>query len=92
MVVAHGLPSFVAYGVYLGEVVAPVFLLLGIRSRIAAGVIVIDMGVALWLAHAGALLKFGKEGGLLIELPLLYLVSALAVLLLGSGRYALRPD
>ena len=34
MVVAHGMPSFVAYGVLVGEVVAPLMLLLGFHARI----------------------------------------------------------
>lgn len=92
MVTAHGLPSFVAYGVYVGEVVAPMLLLLGLWSRLAAGIIAIDMAMALWLAHATALFRLGKEGGLMLELPLLYLTVAISIALLGSGRYAIRPD
>ncbi|MBE1851196.1 DoxX family protein, partial [Escherichia coli] len=33
---AVGLPGFIAYGVYIGEVVAPVLIILGIFTRPAA--------------------------------------------------------
>ena len=36
MVVAHGLPGFVAYGALVGEVLAPLMLLFGFYARIGA--------------------------------------------------------
>ena len=91
-VTAHGLPSAVAYGVYLGELLAPIAVLLGIFTRPAAAIVAVDMIVAVWLAHTGDLFHLGKAGGYALELQALYLVGALALALLGSGRYAVRPD
>ena len=55
MVTAHGMPSFVAYGVLVGEVVAPLMLLLGFYARIGGLLIAINMlfaiGLALSLIH-----------------------------------------
>jgi putative oxidoreductase len=86
--VTHGLPSVLAWLVYLGEVVAPIFVLIGIATRPAAVVIFINMAVAIWLAHAGQLFTLGKSGGWAVELDALYGFGALAIALLGTGRYA----
>ena len=46
---SHHLPMFVGYGVYVAEVVAPVLLILGILTRLAALVIVFELFMALVL-------------------------------------------
>src|SRR5262245_11396046 len=51
------LPEAIRYGVFVGEIVAPVFLLIGFWTRIAAVVLMGNMIVAVWLRHADA---FGK--------------------------------
>jgi len=50
-VVALGLPEFVAYGVYVGEVVAPVLLILGVLSRVGGVLVVINMLFAVVMVH-----------------------------------------
>jgi len=87
---AHNLPTFVAYGVYLGEVVAPILLILGILTRPAALLIAIDMLMALYLVVDGHAFELQKQGGGLgAEVQFLYLFAAIAIALLGSGRFAL---
>ena len=49
-----GLPGFLAYGVYLGEVVAPLMMMLGVGARAGAALVVVNMLVALGLVHLGA--------------------------------------
>lgn len=83
-----GLPSFLAYGVYLGEVVAPLMMMLGVGARAGAALVVVNMLVALGLVHLGDLLAMTKQGGWALELQGLYLFGALAVVLLGAGRYS----
>jgi putative oxidoreductase len=90
-VTAHGLPSFVAYGVYVGEVLAPAAMILGVLTRAAGLVFATNMAVAVWLAHSETLLHLGKGGGYALELQLLYFIGGLTVALFGPGRYALRP-
>jgi putative oxidoreductase len=84
-----GLPSFVAYGVYLGEVVAPLLLIAGLCTRAAAAVVAVNMLFAFALVHTGDLFNLSKTGGWALELQGLYFVTALAVALLGAGRYSL---
>lgn len=85
MVVKAGLPAFVAYGVYIGEVLAPLLLLLGLLVVPAALLIAANMVVALILVHVPHFLQLSKSGGWALELQAFFLVTALVVAL-GHGR------
>ncbi|WP_297442367.1 DoxX family protein [Sulfurimonas sp.] len=87
LTIGVGLPSFFAYGVYVGELIAPIFVILGLYARFASGIIAINMLMAIYLAY-GFSLTLSKYGGLAWETPLVFLVMSLLVVLLGSGRYA----
>ncbi len=89
VVAQAGLPSILAYGVYIGEVVAPILLLLGIWTRVGALIIVINMIVALALVHLGQLMSLADTGGWALELQGMYLGAALAIALLGAGRFGM---
>lgn len=89
MVTAKGWPAFIAYGVYLGEVVAPILLILGLFTRPAALLVVVNMIVAILLAHAHQLGEITANGGWRLELQGLFLFGALAIALQGAGRYSL---
>ncbi len=89
MVTGAGLPGFVAYGVYIGEVLAPILLIAGFYSRIAAVVIAINMVFAIALAHAGEIFQLGKQGGWALELQGMFLFTAIAVALIGPGRFSI---
>lgn len=83
-----GLPPILAYGVFIGEVLAPLLLIAGVWTRTASLVIVVNMIVAIALMHGADVAKLSRSGGWAIELQALYLALALAVALLGPGRYA----
>ena len=89
MITSAGLPAFIAYGVYIGEVIAPILVLLGWYSRIGAALIAINMLFAIGLAHAGEIFTIGKTGGWAIELQGMFLFTAIAVALIGPGRYSI---
>ena len=85
-----GLPAWLAYGTYVGEVLAPVLVILGLWARPAALIIAFDMFMAIFLARRGDVAKINPAGGgWAIELELMFLVAALAVALAGSGRFGL---
>jgi putative oxidoreductase len=86
----HGLPTFFAYGVFVGEVIAPLMIILGYQTRIGALLIVFHMLVALALVHTGQLLSLASTGGWALELQGFFLFTALAVIFLGPGRYKLK--
>lgn len=86
------LPEMLAYGVYLGEIIAPLMIILGIFSRIGGLLIAGTMVFAIVLVHSNELFSLTEHGGLALELQLFYLLMGLAVFLLGSGRIAVKPD
>ncbi|ART47495.1 DoxX family protein [Acidovorax carolinensis] len=89
MVASYGLPGVLGYLVYVGEVLAPLLLIVGLWTRPAALVVVINMIVAILLAHMGQLGQLGKSGGWALELQGFFLFTAVAVALLGGGRFGL---
>ena len=91
LVSGQGLPEILAYGVYVGEILAPLFLLLGWKSRLWAAVIAVNMTVAIYLTQSKALLSLGTHGAWAVEVPMFDLLSALAIVFLGSGKYAVEP-
>lgn len=84
-----GLPGVLGYGVYIGEVVAPLLILIGVYTRAAALVVAINMIVALMLVHTSQIFTRNDTGGWAIELQMLYFGTAIAIALLGAGRYSL---
>lgn len=89
MVAQAGLPQFVAYGVYIGEVIAPLLIVLGIATRASAIVFAINCIVAASLAHASDIFALNGAGGWAVELLGLYFFGALALVFTGGGKYAI---
>lgn len=88
-VTSAGLPAFLAYGVYVGEVLAPLLVIAGFYSRIGALVIGINMLFAIGLVHRAEFFTLNQTGGWAIELQAMFLFTAVAVALLGPGRYGI---
>ncbi|MGB9430420.1 MAG: DoxX family protein [Gammaproteobacteria bacterium] len=88
MVTVHHWPAFVAYGVYLGEVLGPLLVILGLYARIGGLLILIDLIVAVLLVHGVNIFHLNGSGGWIIELELFYGLGGLAILLLGAGKYS----
>jgi putative oxidoreductase len=89
MVRANGLPEFIAYGNLIGEVVAPIFMILGYKGRIAALVVAFNMLASILIAHRDIVFARNDFGGWMIELNVFYMMTALAVFFAGSGKYSL---
>jgi putative oxidoreductase len=83
-----GLPGALAYGVYVGEVLAPLLVIISFYSRIGALVIVISMLFAIGLAHSGDVFSISNTGGWAIALQAFLLLTAVAVALIGPGKFA----
>ncbi len=82
LVVSAGLPAFVAYGVLVGEVLAPLLVLANRFVAPAALVMAFNMVVAVALVHSSQLLTLGRSGGWALELQGLYFFGSLAIALL----------
>ncbi len=89
LVATNGWPSALAYGVYIGEIVAPTLIILGVLTRPAALVLAFNMVIAVYLAHSHQLLQLTKTGGWFLELQAFFLLGALCIALLGAGRFSL---
>jgi putative oxidoreductase len=89
LTVSAGLPEFLAYGVYVGEVIVPVLILLGVYARVASLVLALNMCFAIFLAYGSSLFKLGEHGSPSFELPFLYLIMSLLIFVFGSGKYAI---
>lgn len=86
---AIGLPAFIAYGVYVGEVVTPLLVIIGWRTRLAAALMSVTMIAVLFLGHANEIFPLSEFSWWGIELQTLFLLNCLAVVCLGAGKFAL---
>ena len=89
LVLAQGWPAWIAFGVFIGEIVAPALLIVGVVTRAAALTVVFNMVLAIYLAHSAQLFSLTKTGGWVLELQGMFLISALVIALLGAGRFSL---
>lgn len=92
MLVEKGLPGFVAYGVLVGEILAPILLIVGFRTRIAALIFAFNCLVAVLIAHSADIFKMSDHGGWELELLGLYFFTAVALFFTGGGQYAVSKN
>ncbi|HET9024797.1 MAG TPA: DoxX family protein [Burkholderiaceae bacterium] len=85
-----GLPAWLAFGVLIGEIVAPLFVLAGVWVRWAALIIVVNMVFAIGLAHRGDLLQLTPTGAYRLEAQAFFLFCSLSIAWLAGGRGARR--
>ena len=89
MLVKSGLPDWLAYGVYAGEVLGPIMVILGLAMRTGAFLIVGNMLFAIFLVHSHEVFQLGKQGGWALELQGMFLFTALALMFMNPGRYSI---
>jgi putative oxidoreductase len=89
MLGSHNISDAVSYGVYLGELVGPILIVIGLFSRIGGLLVALNMIVAVLLVHTASLLALTPgTGGYALELQALYFIGGLTVALLGAGRFS----
>lgn len=84
-----GFPGFLAYGVHLGETIAPIMIIVGYRTKLASLVFTSVMVVAFLMAHTGDFFTLGKSGAWAHEGIALFLLGGLGLMFTGGGKYAL---
>lgn len=89
MLAEMGLPTFLAYGVHFGETIAPLLLIIGFRTRLAALAFTFVMVVAFGMAHTENIFSLGKSGAWAAELVALYLFGGLGLYFTGGGKYSI---
>ncbi len=85
---AH-LPGFLAYLVYVGEIVAPIMVIVGYQTRLGAKLIAATLAIAILLVHLPQLFMLGQMGGSALEVQYMFLFGAIAIAGLGAGKYSL---
>jgi putative oxidoreductase len=88
-VTAAGLPVAFGYLVYIGEVIAPVLLIVGLWSRLAALIVATSVTVAVLLVKPAQIFAIANTGGWGVELEGMFVFAAIAVAFLGAGRYSI---
>lgn len=87
MLAGKGLPEFISYFVYFGEIISPLLLIIGFRTRLASIVFMLNCLAILWLGGY-SLLALGPYGGWAAELPGLFLFGSIALFFTGAGKFA----
>lgn len=88
MMVEEGLPSFFAYGVYIGEVFAPLLMIIGFRTRISSLIFAINCLTIIFLSQTQNILSLNEYGGWALELIAIYFVISISLFFTGGGRFA----
>ncbi len=89
MLMDHRLPVALAYLVYLGEIVGPVLIILGLFTRIGAFLIALEVLLLVLLNGMPHVLAIAPDGGYALEVEALYFTAALTLMLIGGGRITL---
>lgn len=87
---AKGLPTWMWLGVPVGEIIAPILLIVGAFTRLSGVLIAFTMVMSMVLVKGGGSFAISATtGGIGAELNLLYLVGALAIAMIGPGSFRL---
>lgn len=84
----NGLPAFLAYGALIGELVAPILVLIGWQSRIGGALIAFTMFMSILLAHRDIAFQYNEFGGWSIALNAMLVNGGLAIFFGGAGKYS----
>jgi putative oxidoreductase len=88
MVEKAGLPGVLAYGTIIGEFIAPILIIIGFKTRIAALIVAFNMLGSILIAHRDIMFKVNDYWGWMIELNVFFMMSAIAIFFLGAGKYS----
>lgn len=89
MLEGASLPAFIAYVVYLGEIIAPLLLIFGFRVKMAD---ILTFGTILFILvvpYTDKVFILAKQGAWVIELHIFYILTSLAIFFLGAGKYCI---
>lgn len=89
LLASYGLPEFIAYGTILGEVVAPIFIILGILTRPSALLVAFTMVIAWLMIGLDKTFVLDKTGAWAIESLVYFFLSGIALAFLGAGKYSI---
>lgn len=85
----YGLPSFFSYGVYIGEILAPLLIIIGYRTKLAGLIFAINCLVAILMVQLPNFFTLNEFGGWYVGPIVIYFVFGLAMFYTGAGKIAL---
>jgi len=86
------LPPQTAWFALVGEVIAPILLIMGVLTRVAGIIVALQMAAIMLVAHTTDIASFLPLGGYALELQAMYMFAGVTIACLGSGSYALARD
>lgn len=89
LVSQFGLPTFISYGVFIGEILAPILIIIGFRTKLAGLVFAVNCFVAITMDRLPDVFSLNEHGGWAIGLIFIYMMFGLALFFTGAGKYAL---
>lgn len=89
LLASQGYPTWIGYGVYIGEVIAPILLIAGVLTRLSALTMLGTMIFAWLLTGIPKTFTLTAVGAWGIEHMMVYFFAALAIMFLGAGRYSI---
>jgi putative oxidoreductase len=81
-----GLPTWFAFGVLIGEVIAPLMVIAGVWVRVGALLMAVNMIFAIGLAHMADLFVLSPSGAYRLEAQAFFLSCSLAIAWLAGGK------
>lgn len=92
MLASYGLPEYIAYGTILGEVVAPIFIILGILTRPSALLVAFTMFIAWLMVGLDKIFLLDRTGAWAIESIVYFFVGSIALALMGAGKFSIMKN
>ncbi len=89
ILIKKGIPESIAYLVFIGEIIAPLLLILGYKTRIAASMIIFTMITAIYLVHPNDLTTLTNVGALKLETVYFFILTSFVLLFMGAGKYSI---
>ncbi|WP_425075971.1 DoxX family protein [Psychroserpens sp. S379A] len=92
MLDSYGFPTFLSYGVYIGEIVAPLLIIIGFRTKLAGLVFAINCLVAILMVQLPYFFSINEYGGWSLGLIFIYFMFGIVMCFTGAGKYALSTN
>ncbi|WP_417856802.1 DoxX family protein [Xanthomarina gelatinilytica] len=92
LVSQYGLPTLISYGVFIGEIIAPILIIIGFRTKLAGLVFAVNCFVAILMDRLPDVLSLNEHGGWAIGLIFIYMMFGIAMFFTGGGKYALSAN
>jgi len=89
LIAQYGLPPFLGYGVFVGEIIAPLLIIIGYRTKLAGLIFAINCFVAIIMVQLPNLLKINEFGGWEIGPLFIYTIFGIALFFTGAGKYSM---